>query len=416
MWAAAALVPVAGAVVAVALLPVDAANPMWVWGAAAVVGVGSLIKVPTTSGSEFTPAAIVVGALPLLARQTPGGIEHIFTLHDSMLVVTLGLTFSWVLRAARGDDPRRLAAGVLRRAASFTVYLWVFDWVQRAVVLPTGPDGSPNGWEPFVHFVFAAGASFMAEVLSAGFDQTLGSWHRWEGRVRLALRDLNVFTALWAAGALFGLAYEAIGWWALAVAALPYLFTDGAFRRLHAARRTYAQMMRALAQIPEVGGHTQPGHAHRTAALASEVAVELGLGPEETETVELAALMHAIGRVTLNEPNILRMGYTDADLARWGSEIVGEASALAEVAEVIRRQHEPYRSPGEDRDPDVPIASRIIKVCSAYDIATAETGFSPLEAMERLHQGSVYDYDPDVVAALRKVLERRGAFGLVRSR
>lgn len=413
MWWVAALVPVAGAAVTAGLLPAGTAHPSWVFGAAAAMAVASLIRVPTSSGSEYTPAAIVVGSLPLIANPGADGPIPVFSVHDAFVTVAAGLTLTWLIRAIRGDDPRRLTAMVLRRAASFATYIVFFDLARKSIRLPGDPlTGAPNGWEPFFHFAVAAGVAFLVEVYAAGYDPTLTAWPRRDGRMRLAVRDFNVFVALWAAGALFGLAYEAIGWWAVGVAALPYLFTDGAFRRLHAAKKTYAQMMRALAQIPEVGGHTQIGHAHRTAALAAEVAIEMGLGPGETETVELAALMHAIGRVTLNEPNILRMGYTDADLARWGAEIVGEASALAEVAEVIRRQHEPYRSPGEERDPGVPLASRIIKVCSAYDVATVETGYSSLEAMEQLHRGSVYEYDPEVVSALRKVLERRGAFRL----
>jgi hypothetical protein len=30
--------------------------------------------------------------------------------------------------------------------------------------------------------------------------------------------------------------------------------------------------------------------------------------------------------------------------------------------------------------------------------------------MEKLHRGSVYDFDPEVVAVLRRLLERRGEF------
>jgi HD-GYP domain-containing protein (c-di-GMP phosphodiesterase class II) len=54
------------------------------------------------------------------------------------------------------------------------------------------------------------------------------------------------------------------------------------------------------------------------------------------------------------------------------------------------------------------MASKIIKATSAYDHATMELGFSPLEALEVLHRGAAYDFDPDVVHAVRRVLERRG--------
>ena len=48
--------------------------------------------------------------------------------------------------------------------------------------------------------------------------------------------------------------------------------------------------------------------------------------------------------------------------------------------------------------------------------ASMTRDISPLEAMEKLHRGSVYDYDPDVVAVLRRMLERRGEFDRPRAR
>ena len=75
--------------------------------------------------------------------------------------------------------------------------------------------------------------------------------------------------------------------------------------------------------------------------------------------------MHDIGRV-IDEPQILRMGYSDNDIARWSSEIIAE-SPLSRVATHVRHQYEPYRKPGEQTDPDVSIVSRIIKVAAAYD-------------------------------------------------
>ncbi len=119
--------------------------------------------------------------------------------------------------------------------------------------------------------------------------------------------------------------------------------------------------------------------------------------------------MHDIGRITLNQPSILRMGFTDEDIARWGSEMVAEVPYLDHVSELVLKQHEPYRRPGEQKDPDLPMGAKIIKAASAYDHATTELGFMPVEALEVLHRGAAYDYDPDVVGAIRAVLERQQA-------
>jgi hypothetical protein len=35
----------------------------------------------------------------------------------------------------------------------------------------------------------------------------------------------------------------------------------------------------------------------------------------------------------------------------------------------------------------------------------------PVDALEVLHRGAAYEYDPDVIGALRRVLQRRGLPG-----
>src|SRR5690606_26265837 len=188
----------------------------------------------------------------------------------------------------------------------------------------------------------------------------------------------------------------------------PYSLAHSAFKRFQETKVTYKQTIRALARIPEVSGLGVDGHADRTTALAASIAKEMGVGPATVEQVEFAALMHDIGRVSLNEPQVIRMGYTDDDIARWSAEIIAESPYLERVAEDVRYQYEPYRRPGVQDDPDVSIVSRIIKVAAAYDWRVHESGSSPLQALESIHSGVAYDYDPDVVASLRRLLESRG--------
>ena len=120
--------------------------------------------------------------------------------------------------------------------------------------------------------------------------------------------------------------------------------------------------------------------------------------------------MHDIGRITLTEPAIIRVGYTDDDIARWGAEIISQAPYLERIADHVRRLHEPYRKPGEQSDPAISTISKIVRATSAYDHLVVERELSALQAIEVLHQGAAYDFDPHVVAAMRRVLERRGAF------
>jgi len=401
VWALSALIPVGMVGVVVALLrPGD--DLAWVGGVALAFTLAAMLVVPSAGRTSFSGGYLVVSAIPFISEPDTGPI---FSPREMVVALAAGLALTWIIRAARGDEQSSVLTGFLKRASSYGAFLAAFALVSGALPATFLPN-----WRDAMLFTTSAAAGFVGEmVTSAVLRYGLSGLGP---RLYLALdtaRDLNVYVSLVASGALFGIAFGAIGWWALPLAALPYGFAHGAFRRYVDARRTYTQMMRSLARIPEVAGHTDPGHAGRTAELAVALAVELGLRPRDVDTVEYAALLHDIGRISLNEPSVLRMGFTDGDIAKWGSEIIGETSYLREVGDVVLRQHEPHRSPGVESNIDVPVAAKIVKVCSAFDESTSELGFSPLEAMEKLHRGSVYDYDPDIVATLRHVLDRRGA-------
>ncbi len=325
----------------------------------------------------------------------------------------LGLGLAWIARLIRQEGGRfLLAAEMARRGLGMLLYLSVFAVVEA---LLEGWATELRGAELAAFMV--AGASWF--VLDTWLWASLTYGRRVVSRRYLwllAISDWMVALSLMATGALFAFSWRPLGPWAVLVAAVPYSFAHAGVHRYHMARRTYRQTIRALARIPEVAGLSGDGHAERTAELAVLTSQEMGLGPDLVSQIEYAALMHDIGRITLNEPTILRMGFTDEDIAGWGADIVAEAPYLSRVATFVRHQHQPYRRPGEHSDPDLPIASKIIRAASAYDHAVGELGFSALEGLETLHRGAAYDFDPDVVAAMRRVVAAGTVSGEGRSR
>ena len=138
---------------------------------------------------------------------------------------------------------------------------------------------------------------------------------------------------------------------------------------------------------------------------SSTMARSMGMHPHDVTRLEYAALLHDIGRITVEEPS---EPTEPSDLARWGAEIIRQAPYLTEVADHVEQHAAPYRRPGEEDDESVGLESRIIKVAAAYDKAHRFHGMAPLEALEVLHRRTAYDYDPAVVARLRAVLRRSG--------
>ncbi len=382
--------------------------------AATALVVGSLVGVATSnSGNRFTTGLAVAAAIPFVFSDSSSvdlagttGVD----LAGSIAAYGVGLAVVWALRLARGESHAELLPTMARRLIGYVTYAAAYSAMRFGEFAAL--DG---GWGDLVPFVIALAAWLLVELVLRAM-LVLGP--RELSRTYLArslIHDLNAFVGLVLTGALFGELYPVIDWWALPIALLPYSFAHSAFKRLQETKVTYKQTIRALARIPEVSGLGVDGHADRTTALATSMAKEMGLGPSQVENVEYAGLMHDIGRVSLNEPQILRRGFTPEDIARWSSEIIAESPYLDRVAQDVLHQYEPYRRPGQQDDPDVSPVSRIVKVAAAYDWKVHLDRISPLEALEALHAGAAYDYDPEVVASLRRLLETRGVLTPVRA-
>ncbi|MGQ0849189.1 MAG: HD-GYP domain-containing protein [Actinomycetota bacterium] len=387
----------AGAALALLARPAAVAEPevamFWV-----LLFAGSMqIRVPTTSIQRYGMAVAVGVATPIYFT-TSGTVDLASTLFVYGAGLSLGALLL-LLRPSRSADVPALT----RRLLAMIVYAVIFRVAfENRFVQMIGV-----GWRAMVPLVLAAAGWLTVEVFLSELERGKRRSHPLH---RDLFGDVNVFVSLVATGALAALAYSRLGMWALGVAGVPYLFAHSAFGRFLTIKRTYRQTIRALARIPEVAGLGVDGHADRTAGLAAEVGDDLGLSRAEMDDLEYAALMHDIGRITLTEPAILRVGYTDDDIARWGAEIISQAPYLDRVADHVRQLHQPYRKPGELSDPAISIISKVVRASSSYDHLVAERNLSPLQAVEVLHQGASYDFDPAVVAAMRRVLERRMAF------
>ena len=355
-----------------------------------VTALADLIRVPSPSGGRLS----LIGGAGLV------GVVLIESVPVLAGVFLLGLALSHLILALWASEPSS-DTDLLRTIAGLGVLILVeigdewltsrFDaepqWASLGVILVAG----------FAWFV-ADAVVRMLEAAPVGQASIRYVW-------LAALEDWPVMVALFASAGLFALAEPIIGWWALPVAVVPYAISHVSFTLLAGTRRTYGQMIRALSRLPEVASMSPDGHAAGTALLASTMARSMGMHPGDVTELEYAALLHDIGRITVEET---AEEPEQADLARWGAEIIRQAPYLEVVADHVEKHGEPYRRPGEENDPSIGLAPRIIKVASTFDKAHRIHGMEPVEALEVLHRRTAYDYDPAVVARLRSVLRRSG--------
>lgn len=178
-----------------------------------------------------------------------------------------------------------------------------------------------------------------------------------------------------------------------------------------------------FSSIIETREGTVAGHTRRVADLARRLAIEMGLGEDDCQTVLFAALLHDIGKVSL--PDALIRRPFEALTYEERSEVVkhpviGEAmlmslDAMKEVARVIRAHHELYDGSGYPdglKGDDIPVAARILAVANEYDMLKA--GRLQLDSLDERstrefligHRGT--RYDPAIVDCLVAMLSAQG--------
>ncbi|WP_097188060.1 HD-GYP domain-containing protein [Ornithinimicrobium cerasi] len=177
-------------------------------------------------------------------------------------------------------------------------------------------------------------------------------------------------------------------------------------RQIRAAQR---QTMFALARLTDQAGLTAPGHAARVARLAVPVAREAGVEDADLLDVETAALLHDVGQVGLSRPipggaTIEISALDQRRVAATGAAILARTADLSRLAPVVADVGIPHHRAVARGD--VALASRVVRVVSAYDDLSASLEHQG--ALERILRSTPHDYDPLVVGALVRHLERRG--------
>jgi hypothetical protein len=188
-----------------------------------------------------------------------------------------------------------------------------------------------------------------------------------------------------------------LGIWGPLLFATPLLAAWYAFERLDSATRSYRQTIEALAMAPELGGLVPPGHAERVAQLAAEMGGELGFSVGDVNDLEMAALLHHLGQVTLDEPEDAR-GVDNGEVAAVTGAMLRDIRPLAAAGDIVA---------GDADDPKLKLIVQVLRIASEYDDLTVRDHVPGELALESLRSAPAYVYDDKVVRSLERVLVGR---------
>ncbi|HHW18926.1 MAG TPA: diguanylate cyclase [Firmicutes bacterium] len=189
---------------------------------------------------------------------------------------------------------------------------------------------------------------------------------------------------------------------------------------LQRTREMYSAAVRALAATVDIRDSYTMHHSEHVATIARLIATEMGLAKEEVEIIELAGLVHDIGKVgipdaVLNKPGPLdpaeRAVMTNHSVL--GATILERAGMLSDLAPLVLHHHEWHNGsgyPARLKGDSIPTGSSILAVADAFDTMISDRvyrkGMSVEAARRELLRCAGGQFHPEVVKVFDSILER----------
>ncbi|MBI2414079.1 MAG: GAF domain-containing protein [Deltaproteobacteria bacterium] len=161
------------------------------------------------------------------------------------------------------------------------------------------------------------------------------------------------------------------------------------------------------------------GHSERVTSYALAIGAEMGFSQKELKDLELAGLLHDIGKLGTYETILDKPGrLTDEEMSIMrehpvkGAAILEPIKLLKNIRPAIKHHHEYYNGTGYPdglKGENIPLFARVLTVADTVDAMAADRpyrkGRSLSDIMAELERCSGTQFDPKVVAIFKKLYD-----------
>jgi len=390
------------------------------------------VSVPAPDGIDlgriffWTAITLALGAIPV---RLPGGIVAFTTtapliaaVFDAGLPNPFALCWIALLGTIELRDIRHQLPfwGTLYNRSDFvlsTFAAYVALRLTEGSVRPDDPLGT-------IAQIAVAGIAFSVVNLLLGVSLASLRTHTPFGRI-WALGGANVVigvVALVPLGWLMSEIGQKVGLWAAFLFLVPLYLARFSFSKYAETRELFLGTIQALSQAIDAKDGFTRGHADRVSRIAGAIARELGLAEKQIDEIELAGLLHDIGKIGVEDRVLMKPTRLDPDeteLMRrhpiYGASILEPSAALRPLVPIVLHHHENFDGSGYPeglKGEEIPIGSRIMIVADAYEAMTSDRIYRKAigheSAMEQLNKYKGGQFDPRIVRALHEVVRKRG--------
>lgn len=155
-------------------------------------------------------------------------------------------------------------------------------------------------------------------------------------------------------------------------------------------------------------------HSKATGEWTRRLCASLGLPKEQSEFIELCAVLHDIGKISTPETILFKPGPLEThewevmrDHAAAGQRILNQIPTLQRCATIVRAHHERFDGRGYPdglAGENIPFEARVVAVADAFHAMISDRPYrkaiAPRRALEILQDGAGSQWDPVVVEAM----------------
>jgi putative nucleotidyltransferase with HDIG domain len=160
-------------------------------------------------------------------------------------------------------------------------------------------------------------------------------------------------------------------------------------------------------------------HSSRVTRLAVAMAKAMGCSTEEQEILNVAGLLHDIGKIGIRDEILLKPGRLTPEEYQIiqqhpviGAEIIGNLGLWNRERQIVRSHHERFDGkgyPDKLAGHDIPILARILSIADVYDAVASDRAYrrrmDESEILKIMYSGAETQFDPDMVNVFRKLYE-----------
>jgi diguanylate cyclase (GGDEF)-like protein/putative nucleotidyltransferase with HDIG domain len=178
--------------------------------------------------------------------------------------------------------------------------------------------------------------------------------------------------------------------------------------------------VRVLAATVDAKDHYTRHHSTNVSFYARMIAREMKLDPAEVRRVDLAGLLHDIGKIAIPDQILQKPGSLTPEErlvinthVSIGANIVAQAEHLHHLVPLIRHHHERYDGQGYPdglKGDEIPLGAMILNLADSFDTMTTRRVYrAPLTldaAMAEVTRCSGTQFHPEVVRAMESMVVR----------